>query len=111
MADYFLKQGDNTPTFTAVLKDLNNQPINLTGATGQIFIRPARSGIVAVTGPLVIASDQVANKGMVSYTWGSSGIATPGEYLIEFRITFSGGNVQSFPNDGYAILEVVPKLA
>lgn len=111
MADYYLKQGDDAPTVATILKDINNDPVNLTGASGSAYFRPARVTTGLVTATLTVDPDQAANRGLVTFPWPSGGLSVLGEWLGEFEITFTGGKKQTFPNDGYFILEVVPQLA
>lgn len=111
MADYFVKQGDDAPSLSVILRDANNNPVNLTGASGSVYLRPARAASPLVTRSLTIDPDQVGNKGKVTFSWPVGGLGTVGEYLGEFDITYADTKKQSFPNSGFMIFEVVPQLA
>ncbi len=52
-----------------------------------------------------------AATGIVSYAWGLTDTATPGDYLAEFEVTWTGGKKQTFPSPGYVTVYVSPELA
>ncbi len=54
--------------------------------------------------------DQTANKGKVKYSWQAADVDTAGTFLAEWVVTFGGGDVQSFPNEGQLVVEIAPAL-
>lgn len=111
MADYYVKAGDDTPVITAVLQDLFRVPVNLTGASVAVHLRPTLTATGVINGAGTVDADQNLNRGKVTFTLPTGGLLTVGEYLVEWEVTFSTGKKQTFPNGSYSILEVVPQLA
>lgn len=51
-----------------------------------------------------------STNGNVSYTWQEGDTDTPGIYKLEWEVTYSGGEVQTFPSDGYNLIAITPDL-
>ena len=49
--------------------------------------------------------------GRVRYSWASADTDTADDYEGEFEVTYSGGRVQTFPNDGHIIIKVTDDVA
>jgi hypothetical protein len=111
MSDYYVKQGDDSESLTAVLVDRLNVAVNLTGATVKMYATHAIAGTLAVNATVTVNADQINHRGEVTYAFAAGGLTVPGEYLVEWEVTFAGGKKQTFPNDGYSIITVVPQLA
>lgn len=105
---------DNAPPLTACLKDGNEDPIDLTGATVKITIAFAMPRGTYYTSPrdqIVVRSDvdvdadQVNNKGFVSWTPGAQGdddaLTPPGQFLYIFEVTYQDGTRQTIPANTY----------
>lgn len=76
--------------------------LDLTGATVRVIARP-RTGE-----PIVLASTITdAAEGLVSHTL--TGTLALGTYKVELEVT-DGGQIITFPNNGYASLTVIPDL-
>lgn len=110
MPDYFISQGDSASPLTDTLKDSAGDAVNIQGATVRLTVRPAVGGNPIVNG-VVATNDQVGDgtdgtKGHVSYPWQAGQTDTPGEYLAFWVVTFSGGAIQTYPNDGYILLRI-----
>jgi hypothetical protein len=103
---YAVSQADTLPPYTATLT-YNNAPVNLTTATSVTFIMANYFSGVVATGTATIVS---ASTGQVSYSWGSSDLATPGVYSIQWEVTFPTGNA-TYPAHGYNYLTVLNNLA
>jgi hypothetical protein len=102
MADFMLKRGDTAPSLIAVLRDKDGNPVNLTSATVQFVMRATGTTTApTVDAPMTVASDQVGNKGQVSYDWEADDTATPGTYSAEFVVTWPSGTEQTFPTTGF----------
>lgn len=107
MADTWLTEGDTAPILLSTLRDNEGNPVNIAGADIEIRIRPVRALEPQLLD--VADNDQVdegddGSKGKVSYTF-----ADPlpyGGYLYDWRVTFFGGEVETFPNDGPLTLAV-----
>ena len=97
----YWKVGDVGPTATATLLGAAG-PANLTASSVRFIMRPRPSGAVKVNGASTIV-DPAA--GTVFYDRAAVDTDTAGRYYAEFEVTFSNGDVQSFPEDGY--IEVI----
>ena len=96
---FFIKQNDTTPALSVFLQDARGRPINLTGATIVFHMRLESDLSVKISGGSVTTVS--ATQGNVSYTFSASDTDTSGNYQAEFQVTFSGGAVETFPNDDY----------
>lgn len=105
MADFYIGQGDTASTLLVTLRDANNNPVNITGATVHIDVTPIHGGTKIVDAAATIVD---AVNGQVSYTFTAPQTATPGDYLATFTVTFSGGAVEAFPNAGYYLITINP---
>ena len=103
MADINLKQGDRLPALYAVLTDANGTPVDLTGGTVIVKFKLIGGGTGTEKGGTCTIVD--AANGQVSYAWGATDTATPGDYNLEFVATL-GGKQMTFPNEGYASMRI-----
>jgi 5-hydroxyisourate hydrolase-like protein (transthyretin family) len=88
-------QGDTAPTLEAVIHDADNAeaPLDLTNATSvAIQMRKPDDRRYTVNAQVDIIT---AVDGRVSYTWGPNDLAVPGEYQIQFEVTFNDGKIQT----------------
>lgn len=84
-----LVQGDNRPYITLTLKDADGTPINLTGATVNVYFRAVGTTTVLSTIPCTLISGGVG--GQVSFNFpGTTLNVPPGSYEGEVVINFSG---------------------
>ena len=51
-----------------------------------------------------------ATKWTVQYWPVAEDVAAPGDYKAQWRLTFSGGKSQSFPDDGYIEIKIIRKI-
>ena len=107
-ADLTITQGDSTPVFTDTILDASGNPVNLTSASVTFVMRN-----LANASPTVNASASITNAaaGEVQYSWNTGDTATAGEYMVQWRITLSGGGTYTYPNVGYRSVEVQPNLS
>jgi hypothetical protein len=116
VADFFLNAGDTASPIFETLEDDNGAAVDLQGATIHVTVTPIRGGtpiIDAAANNLQVGDGSDGTKGQVSYGEGAapytgSQTATAGDYLYQWRVTFSGGGIQTFPNDGYRLLTIQP---
>ena len=98
MPDFSIKQGDVLPILSDTLTYTNGTPVNLAGATVNFVMR----NITAPTPTTNLAATIVTPaSGAVQYTFTSTDTAVTGRYQGTWVVTFSGGQVQQFPTDGY----------
>jgi hypothetical protein len=113
MADVWIKNDDTAPVVRATLTDGQGTPADLNGATVRFIMRPIRDSMVVVSA----AADNDQNGtgtdgtlGYVSYTWQAGDTTEPGGYYAEFEVTYAGGEIETFPNDGYLTVAILDDL-
>jgi hypothetical protein len=104
MATFHIKEDDDAPTISTTLKDSAGTVINLTGATVTIRAKRIGSTTRVIDGKSVTVSS--ATGGVVQYQLDTTETATHGVYRLEWDVTYSGGRVETFPNEGYDIMQI-----
>lgn len=85
-------QGDTEPAITAVLTR-SSLPESLATALGVRFqMRRADDKVYTINAVAQIV-DPVA--GTVRYVWGASDLNVPGEYLVQWEVTYAGGRIET----------------
>lgn len=109
MADFHIKALDTAPVVTATLENGAGVPVNLAGVTSVRFLMRAMRGAASpkVNGAAFV--DDAAG-GKVHYDWQTFDTDTPGGYRAEWVVTFSGGQVERFPNDHNLTIAVHQRL-
>lgn len=102
MADYTVKQHDHGTTLVIDLQKQNPDtkqynPIDLTGVT-EVKLLMKAEGIGLVTG-IAAVTDAVA--GEITYTWDADDLNADATYEAEVQLTWTGGAVETVPNDSY----------
>jgi len=108
MSTIQITQGDTYPPLRATLSD-SVGPIDLTGATVTLVIRPRLSSGGPVVGG-ACAITPPASSGVVTYDWQTGDTDTPGEYLAEWHV-LSGTDQWTVPSSGSLTLTIRPQLA
>lgn len=109
MADLVIKEGDTAPALRATFVHQNGMPVNLAGATVTVTIRSQASGPVLVAAaPAAIVGPPA--DGTVEYEWQAGDTDTPGLYNAEWEVTWASGDTQTFPSDGYTVIEISADL-
>lgn len=105
------KRNDRLPALTATLQSGNPaSPVDLTTATAVTFtLTSVATGAVVVNAQAATIVN--AKLGQVSYAWGANDLATAGSYKGEFKVTWAGGLLQTFPQDDFIYLNVVAGLS
>ena len=100
-----IKRNDTSPAISQQLLDSDGNAVDITGATIKFLM--ARRGPLKVNGTATIVT---AATGMVKYQWVAADTDTVGLYQIEWEVTYSGGGVETFPNEGYNYVHVETDL-
>lgn len=94
MTDATFVQGDTAPDITATLHDEVDAtiPLVLTGASARFQMRKENDKRFTVNQPCSIVD---AVLGKVSYSWAVNDLAVPGDYQVQWEVTFPGGKIQT----------------
>lgn len=109
MNEFTIKTGDTRPSIEAQLLDEQNQPRDLTS------INYVRFHMERVDdGETIIDTDATvldADDGTVVYEWSAGDTDVAGRYDAEFEVEYAGGDVETFPNNGYIDIYIEEELA
>ena len=47
----------------------------------------------------------------VGYAWQTGDTDIPGTFQSEFEVTYSTGEIETFPNDGFLAIEIIDDIA
>jgi hypothetical protein len=103
-----VKRNDTEPDVDYTLTDEDGAAVNLAGADVQFHMRFAFDNTVKVDEPATVA-DEAA--GEVRYEWQQGDTDQAGVFEAEFEVTFSDGEVRTYPNDGHLAVVVVSQVA
>lgn len=106
IATFHLKQNDTSP---ALLYRLD-PAVNLAGASVVFNMRPRGGGAVVVDRAAASIEGDPAN-GVVRYDWQVADTANAGRFEAEFEVTYSDGTVETFPNDGFIVVQIGGDIA
>lgn len=107
MDTFEIKRNDLVPELNVALKDKEGAVVNLTGASVQFHMRAAGASTLKVDAAATLVT---AASGTCKYTWVAANTDTAGDFEGEFEVTYSGGNIETFPTDGYIRIRVLPDL-
>ena len=102
-----IKQNDTSPSLQATLKDSTLTPIGLNGATVQLHMK-SLGGVVKVNETMTIVD---SDNGIIRYDWQTGDTDTVGTYNVEFQVTYSDTTIETFPNNGNLVINVVRELS
>lgn len=105
---FYIRQNDTFPPIEATLYDGSGALVNLAGADVKFQMTKALTG---ATVKVDAAADIVSPSGQVAYSWDPADTDEEGTFNGTFEVTYSGGGVQSFPNDRFITVVVTPDLA
>lgn len=100
--NFVMKEDDVLPRLRLLLKDENNQPVDLTGASASLQIQNRDTGDLLA--PAAMTFDADRTNGYVNYYWEAGNEA--GMYNCVVIVTYANAKVQTFPTNGYFIMEV-----
>jgi len=107
MAEYYIKQGDDSPAILTTLRDGEGEIVSLVGATVRFILRPV-NGETVLDEEADLVGD--GSGGQVEYAWPAAITYPPGSYYGEWQVTFVSNEVQSFPTIGYDSIEILEEL-
>jgi len=103
-----IKENDTTPSLRAALLNGSGDPVDLINTTVKFHMRPIGSSTASIDATASIIS--VPN-GIVQYNWVSGDTSNIGSYQAEFEVTYSDGNVETFPNSRYINVEIIDNIS
>ena len=106
---FYIKQNDTRPELDVFLRDDKDRTINVTGAPVKFNMRNASDNVVKDSLGSVTTVSSTA--GRVKYSFSSADTDTSGNFDGEFQVTFVGGQVETFPNDGYIKVIITDDVA
>ena len=111
MADFDLKANDTQPDFTVQLLQAG-AAFDMSALSGVActFTMTAVAGGAAKVNKAAMTIDDAAN-GQISYSWAAADTDTDGTYEAEVEVTWTGGNILTFPTDGYFDIDIEADLA
>lgn len=104
-----IKQNDLLPSLASVLLNSDGSVVDLTSAT-TVKLYACLKGSTQETIAGAVAVIVSAPAGSVRYDFGGSDTAVVGDYVLEWRVTWSNGKTSSYPGNGYDRFLVTPKL-
>lgn len=105
---FYIKKNDTAPSFRVILKDGDAAAVDITGNLGVTFHMRDQSGTVKVDAAATVND---ASAGDVQYDWSAGDTDTAGIYDAEFEVTYSDGTIETFPNYGFAKVNITEDLA
>jgi hypothetical protein len=110
MTDFYIGQGD-LPLFAETLKDENNIPVDISGATITMSMIPIRGGADALTTSATtnaqVGDGSDGSKGKIIRQFVTTETSVAGDYLVRIIAT-KASKPQTFPNAGYLLVTVTP---
>lgn len=101
-----IKQNDTSPAIKATLKNYQNNPINLIGATVRFHMKH-ENGREAVDSLATVVDDE---NGIVEYSWQAGDTKYEGIHFAEFEVTYEDESIETFPNDSFIKVKITREL-
>lgn len=112
-ADFHLKAHDLLPSIQASLTN-GGAAVDLTGATVKFIMRAADANFSPSAGTAKINTAAVlvppATSGVVRYDWVTGDTDSPGNYVAEWQVTFTGSKTETFPTLTYHTIAIMADL-
>jgi hypothetical protein len=99
-----IKRNDTRDAIKATLSN-ESGPVNLDGATVRFLM--SRRGVNKIDRQSQI---QDAAAGIVWVTFEIGDTDETGLFQAEFEVTFSDGRIETFPNDGFILIDIINDL-
>ena len=103
-----IKENDTTPSLRASLLNGSGDPVDLIGTTVRFYMRLMGSNSTTIDASASVISE--AN-GIVQYDWVAGDTADVCSYQAEFEVTYSDGNIETFPNANYSGVEIIDDIS
>lgn len=103
----YLKRGDTLPWLTAILCDASG-PVDLTNAISIQFMADGVSTSNTISQPTSVAN---ASIGQIIYKWQVADTSIIDDYAGRFVVTYSNGNIITFPAYEPVAIKISPSVA
>ncbi|MDD9266040.1 BppU family phage baseplate upper protein [Paenibacillus sp. GCM10023248] len=103
-----MKRGDTRTAIKAALISPKGTPVKLNNASVKFKMATYRKGSILVNREADILS---ADDGIVSFVFEPEEVTTLGTMKAEFEVTYEDGSVETFPNQGYILINFESDLA
>jgi hypothetical protein len=107
MATFIIKRGDTLPALPVQLRNPDGSVPNLAGATVLFKMSDRQSGALLISRAAAIVDLPTAS---VTFTWLAGDTVTAGLFSGEFQVTFVGGAIATYPNQGFLTVSIPPDL-
>lgn len=108
--DYVQKADDLKEDIVITLYDADGAVVDLTNSTSIAFKMGKPGGLSALKVDAAAAVEGSATNGQVRYSWQAADKDTPGLFVAEVQVTWSGGETQTFPDNGYFTILITRDL-
>lgn len=105
--DFVIGQRDSAATLESQLLDADQNPVNINGASVALRVAPIGGTALVVNGTATIVNGTI---GEVAYTMSTLQTADDGFYLGQWEVTYAGGQIQTFPEPGFMLIQVERQL-
>lgn len=107
MATFVMKRGDTLPALPVQLLNPDGSIPNLAGAVVVFKMSDPATGALIVNRAAAIVDLPTAS---VTVNWLAGETSVVGIYKGEFEVTFVGGKVATYPNQGFLTINIGPDL-
>jgi hypothetical protein len=107
--DYYIRQGDHGVVIRSTLLASDQRPVDLAAASVRFQLASVNGGAALIDREAdveQVGAGDDGSKGQVSFTWDDGDTDTPGLFRATWEVAFSGGGVQTFPNDRDLLVRV-----
>lgn len=110
MADNYrfeMSKDDTSPLIQVTCKDKSGTVVPVTGATNILFEMLTQDKVTQKVNNNSNTSIIDGPNGIIRYDWQTGDTDTAGTFLSRFKVTFSDGTIETFPNAGRYIKTII----
>jgi lysophospholipase L1-like esterase len=103
-----IKEGDTNTQFQIQLLDVSGQPVDLTGSTVSIYFSNQSNSVLLLNKQASLSS--TPTDGKIIFQFSENDATGNGIINIQVNVTYSDGDIEKFPANGYASINITPSL-
>lgn len=108
-ADFVIRQGDTSPRIVGTLTDGAGAPIDATGGSVQLHLHGLTvANDLDLTG---VVDEESENGNVVYHDWAAEETLLAGYYSGEWQVTYDNSQIETFPNAGVFLVQIVDQVA